>query len=130
MKLTVSRLFDVSKALTTKAGQELQDVISSVQFALEQLIRALRNNLTFEDNMKCERKIVVLRHNETQAVSVSGTPTGLLTVRVFPSTTTDEALSKPMQWKINDKSEFVVTAQFDSAVATRDISVEIIVLLA
>lgn len=48
--INVGRIFETSKILATKAGQEIRDFVDYSAAAFEQVVRALRNGLTFADN--------------------------------------------------------------------------------
>ncbi len=65
-QLKVSRLIEVSKILTTKSGQELSDFVQYVADLAEQVVRTLRNGVSFADNMDATFK---------EAKLVSGTAT-------------------------------------------------------
>lgn len=72
-KITISRIFETSRALATKSGQELADVIQFLADLGEQTLRNLRNGLTYPDNFDCEVKSVFLRTGVATVVSTSGT---------------------------------------------------------
>lgn len=52
-RLTIARVFEASKILATEAGQQIRELVTYSSEAFEQIVRALRNNLTFEDNFRC-----------------------------------------------------------------------------
>jgi len=84
MKITLSRIFEISKALTTSAGQELQDFIDFMAQMSEQTLRALRNGLTFEDNIRCITSRVSLESGKTQTIATGGKiPNRVLCTRVY-----------------------------------------------
>jgi hypothetical protein len=84
MKITLSRIFEISKALTTAPGQELQDFIDFVAQFAEQTLRALRNGLTFDDNVRCMSQRISLTNLTDQLVNTgSVVPNRVLVTRVY-----------------------------------------------
>lgn len=130
MKLTLPRIFDATRILSTQAGQQIQELIQFCQTAFEQLIRLSRNGITFEDNIKCQVSTVTLQHGKAQSLSVSGTATDLWSTRVFDSSKGTEALSRPLEWRFTNDGKLEVTANFVSADSARQIPVRLIILLA
>ena len=57
-KVTISRLFEVSKYLTTEAGKELKDALVYISEFVENTTRILRNGITFSDNFDALQKTV------------------------------------------------------------------------
>lgn len=57
-KVTLSRLFEVSKYLVTDAGKELKDALVYLSEFVEVTTRNLRNGLTFGDNFDSKLKSV------------------------------------------------------------------------
>lgn len=127
MKLSVPRLFDAARLLSTKAGQELSELINFSQYAFEQLIRALRNGLTFEDNFNAKMVTVTLRHNREQSLNVSGTITGIIPLRVISFAGLDQITK--FGWYITSSGSPSIKIDFSSADATRDVTVTLVVLL-
>lgn len=70
-KISISRIFETSRALATKSGQELADVVNFLSDLGEQTLRALRNGLTYGDNFDCEPKLVGLRSGVATVISVA-----------------------------------------------------------
>ena len=66
MKLTITRVLETAKVLATEAGQQIGDFISYMAEFVDQVVRALRNGLTFKDNFDCEVRLVSLLHNTAQ----------------------------------------------------------------
>jgi hypothetical protein len=123
-KITIQRIFETTKALATEAGQSLQDFINfNAQFA-EITLRALRNGLTYADNMDCEIRSVSLTHNVNQLISVKRRPTEVRVRRVFDPAF---ALSAPLQWGFAAGGDVFLKAVFTPA-PTTPITVEIIIL--
>lgn len=72
MKLTIGRIFEISRVVNTKAGGEIKDFIEWVSTASEQFVRALRNGLTFYDNMQCIVKTVSVSSDVSRAINTGG----------------------------------------------------------
>lgn len=113
MKVTISRLFELSRYLNTNAGKDLEGALSYLSDFAELTIRGLRNNLTFEDNLFCDVKRVNVRNGVESIVSVASKkrPTRILV---------DRAISKyyiitGFGWRFNAAGEVVVTIKFDGS---------------
>lgn len=112
MKITVSRLLETAKLLQTEAGQQLSELIDYVNTGFEQIVRALRNGLTFSDNVNCKVSTVDLTHNVEQVVnSDSKTPFGIIPIRTLSTTTGIDSLA----WYIDTSGRLVVKAGFTGA---------------
>lgn len=73
MKITISRLFEsriVLEALAKAKLGALNDFVTYLSDLAEQMIRALRNGLTFEDNLDCEVRSISLKHAVAQKVTI------------------------------------------------------------
>lgn len=121
--------------LATQAGSDIQELIEFVQQFAEQSIRAFRNGLTFEDNVRCSINNVVLKHGVEQLINVTGETIGIIPTRVMNSTdrttgvVTNESITN-FFWYFNNSGQLTVKANFASAVPDRSIQVRLIVLLA
>jgi hypothetical protein len=124
-KITIQRIFDATKALATEAGQSLQDFINfQAQFA-EITLRALRNGLTYSDNMDCDIRTLKLSQNASVAINLANKrPTEIRARRVLE---TSFALAQPLQWGFTANGKPFVVAVF-SPVPTTPVEVEIIIL--
>lgn len=107
-KITIANVFEISKALATKSGEELQGPLEFLSDFGEQALRALRNGLNFRDNFDGEFKSVSLTHGVDQIVSVKKSPIDIWVTRV----TTQTAWVTSFGWYINDDSQLVVNASF------------------
>ena len=121
-KVTITSIFEVSKALATEAGQQLADVINYMADFGEQSLRALRNGLTYENNFAAQVLLVEFTHEVPQIVRVTKAPKHIHFTRVFSST---NGLANWL-WTINDANELVVTLSFDGA-PTDPITVQLVV---
>ncbi len=123
MKITLSRIFETSKALATKPGQELQDFITFVGDMSEQVLRALRNGITFEDNIRCLAPRVSLIHNVDQLVNTDGkAPKRVLVTRVYSTTTGVDGF----MWYVDNQGRLIVKIKFINA-PTDKIDVDLLV---
>jgi hypothetical protein len=121
MKITLPRIFDSSRMLATEAGKQVSELIDFCQQAFEQLIKLTRNNITFEDNIKCQVVTVTLRHNEQTVLASTSRIKGIIPTRVFGN-----ALAS-YTWSYNDKSQLTFTATFATATSSA-VSVTLILL--
>lgn len=110
MKITVTRILDISKALTTDLGKQIPEFFNYMAEFVEQNIRALRNGLTFADNFDCEVKNISVLHDSPQIVSASKTVSGVLVTRVFSQT----YLIDQVLWYYDDQGRLTIRIKFDS----------------
>lgn len=124
MKITLSRIFETSKALATSAGQELGDFIDFTAQMSEQVLRALRNGLTFEDNVRCLSQRVTFTSGQPQVVSTSGKlPTRVLATRVYSFT---NGLAGFL-WYVDGQNRLTVRCTFDNTPGTNRIDVDLLI---
>lgn len=123
MKITIPRIFDSARILAKPFGKDIEDFVSFSQQAFEQIIRALRNQITFEDNIKCQVLEVTLKHDLEQVLFASGRVKGIIVTRVF----SDESITS-YKWKYNDKSELIITPRFLGADTEKKVNVTLILL--
>lgn len=125
-KITISRIFETSRALATKSGQELADVIQFLAELAEQTLRNLRNGLTYGDNFDCEPKTVALRTGVATVVSVAGTkPVKEVRIRRFLDTRYPLAT---WIWYIAPSGSLTVQATFSSSPAANyEVPLEILI---
>lgn len=126
-KVTLSRIYDLSKSLATKAGKELEDPLRYLAEFAELTLRNLRNGLTFADNMDCEIKQITVKNSAETIVSVASRKRA---VRI----TVDQAINQTYYvvtgfgWKYNNAGEIVVKISFDgSPPASLDVPVNIVI---
>lgn len=124
MKITLSRIFETSKALATNAGQELSDFIDFTAQMSEQVLRALRNGLTLEDNVRCITQRVSLENNKQQIVGTGGKlPTKVLVTRTYSFTNAVTAFL----WWVDTQNRLTVRCTFDNAPGTSKIDVDLLI---
>jgi hypothetical protein len=127
-KITVSRIFELSKYLSTKSGQELKDALTYMADFAEVTLRNLRNGLTFQDNIDCEIKTVTLRTNTEATISVASRKRAVA-VLVRRVVNDQYYIVEKFGWKFDTSGNIVLTAVFSgSPASTLDISVEILIL--
>lgn len=124
MKPTISNLLELSKYLQTQAGQDLQDPLSYLSSLAENFLRAMKNNLTFTDNIASRVTTVNLSHDSPQAINTDGKqPIGIEVWRIYSQT----VLWTGFGWYINASGETVVTILFEDPTATKlDVTLAII----
>ena len=111
-KFSINRLLETSKFTATKAGAELRDFIDYVSLFSEQTLRALRNQLTFQDNFAAKVRTYTFSHNVDQVIDTNGdTPTGIFVTRVVSSITGVDNFA----WWLNDSGQVVVKVGFTGA---------------
>ena len=105
-KITISRVFESSKAIATEAGKQLTEFITYCTDVSEQTLRALRNGLTFQDNVNCLVPDVSVKHNVPQVINTNGkAPWGVLVAKAAMPITS-------FYWKLVDNGSTQVTIQF------------------
>jgi hypothetical protein len=88
MKLTAARLLETGKLLGTKAGKELADLIAYVNDTSDEIIRALRQGLTFADNFNCQVTKYSISNDTEQIIFTNGkTPIGIIPIKVVSMST-------------------------------------------
>lgn len=126
-KITISRIYELSKALGTKAGQELSGPLTFLSELAEVTLRNLRNGLTFTDNFDCENRQVFLRSNTETVVSIA---TRKRAKRIYIDRVVDNTyyIVESFGWKFNSSGEIVVKIVFaGSPPATLDIAVDLVI---
>lgn len=126
-KITISRIFETTKALATQAGNDLNEFVTfSAQFA-EITIRALRNGLTADDNFDCEIKTLKLTQGSVTEVNVGKRRPREIRQRRLLNTA--YMLSRPIAWGFTAKGNVYVSAEFTpTPPAGEVVEIEIIIL--
>lgn len=127
-KITVSRIFELSKYLATKSGQELKEALTYISEFAEVSLRTLRNGLTFSDNFDCVIKTVSLRTGTESKILVPGRKraVGVLLLKVEDNT---YAYYDTFGWKYDADGNLVVKATFTgSPASTLDIACSLLIL--
>lgn len=114
-KLSISRIFEVSKLLATKSGKELQELVTYTSELAEQVLRILRNGVTLSDNIDCKVVTYSLLHNTPQEINTDGrTPVGLQVIRTISPTYGWSSVN----WYLNDKGAVILTVGFTNSPAS------------
>jgi hypothetical protein len=124
MKVTISKLFELSKYLGTNAGKELEGALSYLSDFAELTVRGLTNQLTFEDNLNCEQKRISVRNNMETIVSIASRkrPTRIYIDRVI----SPYYVVTGFGWQFNAAGQVVLKCLFDGSPPTaQDISLDI-----
>lgn len=102
MRFSVTRLFDLSAVLGTKSGKDLKELIEYLSQLADQLLRLAQNNITLDDNLKLQRKTVVVKDNTTE-YELFGVPTGAPALVLL--NTSDSPLDNPIafNWKYDGR---------------------------
>lgn len=109
-KLSLSKIFELSKALTSESGAELEEPLTFLSELGEQVLRVLKNQLTFGDNFNCEIKSTSLRHNTAIPIEVgSKRPSTVLALAVRSQR---YAMAEPIRHFFDNAGKFNVTATF------------------
>jgi hypothetical protein len=127
-KVTISRIFELSRYLGTKSGQELKDALVYISELAEVSLRLLRNGLTFNDNFDCETKTVYIRTNVETVIAIANRrrPSAILVKRVINDTYYE---IDSYGWKFSTSGDVIVKIVFsNSPASTLDIPVEILLL--
>jgi len=114
--ITITRTPDIAKALNTKSGQELDDILSFLVTELtDQVIRTLRNGISFKDNFTCIVSQVALTHDVYQEIETNGrTPTQIIFGRVSSPTT----ILTGFGWFVNERGRLQVKVKYDPVPTT------------
>lgn len=100
MKITISRLFETTKTLSTKAGREVKDFVEYMAQLSELTVRALRNGLTFRDNFSAEILSVTLQHGVAlQLNNKKLSPEGIIVQRVLAA---GRSLQGELKWFLDE----------------------------
>lgn len=129
MKVTISRLFELSKYIATDAGKDLEGALSYLSDFAELTIRGLRNGLTFEDNLQCEKKTLSIRNNVETVILPAGKkrPIRILLDKV----TSPYYIVNGFGWRFNTKGETTLIIQVaGSPPTTEQISLDVTIFYA
>lgn len=116
MKLTINSIFDFATLAASKAAQEIKPFIEYVNRTTEEIVRALKNNLTFQDNFLGELKTVELVHGVESKVSIGRS--SILGVLALKVASEDDALES-LVTSVNQQSQLLVTPAFKLASSTK-----------
>lgn len=122
-KLSISRLLETSKLLSTEAGQQLREALVYLNDLADQVLRALRQGLTFEDNFKCKIVSVAFQNNQ-ETIVYTDNPNifGVLPIRTI---STSYGIDSTL-WFKNTNNELVVKLGLSGS-PTEAVQVQLIV---
>lgn len=126
-KITISRLFEISQYLTTKAGQELRPALAYISEFAEVTLRNLRNGLTFSDNLDCEIKQVSVRDGVETIISIASKrrPSRIYIDRIIDNTF---YVVNAYGWKFNSVGDVVIKVKFDGTPSSSlDITLNLVI---
>lgn len=125
-KINLTRTYDASKDLQTEAGKELEAFIQSNISSTELMVRALKNGISFGDNINCLVKTVELRSGQATVVAADAKKrVDMVLVGAVGDKST--YLEKPLHWYYSDKGDFTVVATFNGT-PTVAIPVKLVIL--
>ena len=116
-QINISRIFDTGVALATQAGQQLNQMITFLSLALNQILLALKNGLKFEDNLYGEVKLVTLTHGKVQPITLASankTPKHMFVTRCYSTTEPMPMLA----WYTDSSGNLTLVAYFYSVIVT------------
>ncbi len=127
-KITISRIYELSKALATKSGQELQGPLTYLSELAEVTLRNLRNGLTFADNLDCETKRIFIKNNTETIISITSQNRRAQRIYIDRAVDQNYYVVDSFGWKYNSSGEIVVKIGFaNSPPANLDITVDIVI---
>ena len=129
-KITLSRLFEVSKYLTTESGKELKDALVYISEFVEVTVRNLTNGLTFVDNFDVTAKTISVRP-DTETVIFAANRKRVKEVVIRRAAHDTYYVVSSFGWKFTTEGEVVITVDFTdksgtSAPATTDVTLDLL----
>ncbi len=116
-KLSINALLETSKMLATKAGQELKDLLDYTNSISDNMLRALRQGLTFDDNIKGTSLTASLLHNTPQIINYDRRQNIFAVIPV--RTISTETGIDSMLWYMDSSSNLTVKVGFTGAPTTK-----------
>lgn len=123
MKITLTRVLETAKILSTEIGEEIPEFFEYMSEFVDQVVRTLRNGLTFRDNFDCEIKTVAFSNNVEQVISVSKPVSGITYLRALSQT----SVIRDFGWYYDDRGRLTVKVGFDNS-PTNSIDVTLLIL--
>lgn len=121
MKLNIPRIFEKSKVLSTEAGQQVQELVDFVADFTEQIIRAMRNQITFADNMDAiVSEVTVSDQVETIVYTGNKIPMGIVVLKVMDKDYGVDAF----RWYIDDSNQTKIWIKYTS-VPSRSVNIRL-----
>lgn len=121
MKLNIPRIFEKSKVLSTEAGQQISELVDFVADFTEQVTRAMRNQITFGDNMDAiVSEVTATDQTETVVYTSNKTPMGVVVLKVMDKDYGVDAF----RWYIDDSNQTKIWVKYTS-VPTRSVNIRL-----
>jgi len=116
MKITISRLLEVSKYLASEVGQKIPDFFQYMGTFVEEVIRTLKNGVTLVDNMAGEIRAVSLKHDTEQIIEVKKPVTAAQVMRIVSKGETFTSFG----WWYDSQGKLTVKLKFGSTPTPTD----------
>lgn len=84
MKLTISRLFDISLVATKNSYKDLKDFIDNQVSVNDNFYRILLNNVSLSDNIAGTTISIDVKHNTPVQVRLTKDPVGVIILKSTP----------------------------------------------
>lgn len=110
-KINISRLKNLSKILSTDAGNELREFINYSANTFELVLRALNKGLTFQDNFAANVVTATVFNNTDTQIAVTSKPSGVIPMRVIEASSGISSFN----WYINSSGNLIVNVVFTDA---------------
>lgn len=121
-KLTLSRIFELSKVLTTTSGRELEAAWTYVSELAEQVLRALRNGVTLKDNLDASLLRITVSHGIEAGFNPRKSPLWVTPGRVISTLYGVDS----HRWYVNAAGEWRIVVNF-SPVPVDPLEVDLVV---
>jgi len=126
-RVTLSRLFEVSKYMTTDAGKDLKDALVYLSEFVEVVTRNLSGGLTFADNFDTEIKEVTCRP-DTELIILTNQRRRVTEVVCRQAIDDTYYVIDSFGWKYSSEGNVVIKASFDgSPAATTDVKLALMI---
>lgn len=126
-KVTISRLFEISKYLATKSGKELEDAFRYLSIFIEVTVRNLKNGLTFFDNFFCEIKQVSVQSG-VETIVLPSNKTVVMQILVRRVIDDVYYVISDFGWNYDKNGNLIVKTTFaGSPPANTNISIELLI---
>lgn len=123
-QIKVSKILETAKFIATDAGKELQDFIQYVSELADQVIRILRNGVTFADNMDAKFINVNLVTATATAINVGNRrPKMIMVAEVISVTYGVDSFS----WYVDNDGSTKVKVGFTGSPGTSQIPVVLLI---
>lgn len=122
MKLNIPRIFDKSKILSTEVGQQIQELVDFMADFVEQVTRAMRNQITIGDNMDAiVSEVTVKDQTETVINTNSKQPMGIYVLKVMDKDLGVDA----MRWYVDENNQTKIWVKYTTLNASTNIRIAI-----